>query len=512
MTACIIKSFLCSGIFLALYKILLEKEKLHVFNRVYLILAVILSLTAPLWPAHLKNNNSTFSRVIASANESLNHIDALYQNEQVKKPIPQKDQALSGGESTVYNNLSFQSIVLLLYMTAVIFLLFRMIKNIYQLFKKINRSTCVPHQNAILVLIDKPVMPFTFLHYVFVDSEQYYNNTIHPAILEHELIHARQKHTLDIIFIEIAKAFFFFNPCLYSYKKAIRLNHEFLSDNEAKKITATEKEYQYLLITSPATTTKPGTLANSFHYIITKKRIKMVTHTTTRFQSFLRKFIIISATIATPLLFSFKNADEAITKSANNIVKLYTQDTLRKPLPYDTTPKPVVFLKKESVGFMEEGVPQEELDKFHDIISRYYYKGTDKTVFFPRKITGEDKQRLEAIYKKMSLRQQSTLPVVIIKPAKPLPRIKLSEQEFQNFKNAGIYGIWIDGRKVPNTALDNYKAEDFSGYCISKLYGAAKKGRSYTHQADLMTNAYYDKYYKAAINNKENLYVVLNRR
>jgi len=112
----------------------------------------------------------------------------------------------------------------------------------------------------------------------------------------------------------------------------------------------------------------------------------------------------------------------------------------------------------------------------------------------------------------MSLRQQSTLTIVIIKPAKPLPKIKLSEQQFQHFKNAAIYGIWIDERKVPNTALDNYKAEDFSGYCISKLYGAAKKGRSYTHQADLMTNAYYDKYYKATINNTENQYVVLNRR
>ncbi len=512
MIAYIIKSFLCSGIFLALYKILLEREKLHVFNRIYLILAVILSLTAPLWSAHLKNNNNTFSQVISSANESLTHIDVLYQNDQIKKNISQNGPAFPGRESAIPNDFSFQSIVLILYLIVAISLFSGIIKNIYHLFKKINRSPCIPHQNAILVLIDKPVMPFTFLHYIFVDSEQYYNNTIHPAILEHELIHARQKHTLDIIFIEIAKAFFFFNPCLYSYKKAIRLNHEFLSDNEAKKITATEKEYQYLLITSPATTTKPGTLTNSFHYIITKKRIKMITHTTTRFQLFLRKFIIVSATIAIPLLFSFKNAGEVITKGTSNIIKLYTQDTLRKPLPYDTTPKPIAFLKKESVGFTEEGVPQEELDKFHDILSRYYHKSIGKPVFFPIKITLEDKHRLEAIYKKMSLRQQSTLPVVIIKPAKPLPRIKLSEQQFQNFKNAGIYGIWIDNHKVPNTALDNYKAEDFSGYFISKLYGAAKKDRSYTHQADLMTNAYYDKYYKATINNTESQFVVLTRR
>lgn len=512
MIAYIIKSFLCSGIFLALYKLLLEKEKLPVFKRVYLMLAVILSLTAPLWSAHLKNNNNTFSQVISSANESLIHIDALYQNEQVKKAISQKDPALPGRTSAIHNDFSFQSIVMILYITVVISLLFRIIKNIYHLFKKINRSPRIPHQNVTLVLIDRPVMPFTFLHYVFVNSEQYYNNTIHPAILEHELIHAHQKHTLDIIFIEIVKAFFFFNPCLYSYKKAIQLNHEFLSDNEAKEITETEKEYQYLLITSPATTGKPGTLTNSFHYIITKKRIKMITHTTTRIQSFLRKFITLSATIVTLLLFSFKNADKVIIKSTNNIIKLYTQDTLRKPLSYDTTPKPLVFLKKESIGFTEEGVPQGELDKFLDILSRYYHKSTGKAVFFPGKIIPEDRQQLETIYKKMSLRQQSTLPIVIIKPAKPLPKTKLSEQQFQHFKNAGIYGIWIDGRKMPNTALDNYKAEDFSGCYISKLYGAAKKGRSYTHQADLMTNAYYDKYYKAAINNTENQFVVLTRR
>ncbi len=181
------------------------------------------------------------------------------------------------------------------------------------------------------------------------------------------------------------------------------------------------------------------------------------------------------------------------------IIHQSIQDTLKKPLPYDTTSKPLLFLKKNSIGFTEEGVSEDALNEFHNILSKYYFTTRNIARFYKGNITPEDKKKLETIYKKMSLRQLSQMPIRITKPLKPGQKVNLPDEQFQKFKNPTAYGIWIDGRKVSNLVLDKYVAGDFSAYCISKLYGATKKGKTYTYQVDLETNAYFVKHYKKAM-------------
>jgi hypothetical protein len=42
--------------------------------------------------------------------------------------------------------------------------------------------------------------------------------------------------------------------------------------------------------------------------------------------------------------------------------------------------------------------------------------------------------------------------------------------------------------------LNKYKNTDFSRLWVSNLYGAAKKGKRYSFQVDLLTNEYYKEY------------------
>lgn len=501
MIAYIIKFILCSALFLLYYRILLEKEKLHSFNRAYLISTVIISLIGPLLTLRFETSDRELFQTITSISESISTMDSFYGIEQKATFLP--ESTFSPSPAASYPFYSFETIIIVLYVTVVGLLMFRVAKNIYLLFKKINGASCIPIENARLVLIDSPLMPFTFLNYIFINKQQYFKRLVSPAVLEHELVHARQKHTFDIIFIEIVKAFFFFNPFLYSFRKAIQLNHEFLADDEAKKMTETEREYQYLLLNATKRYNKQEFLSNSFYYLVTKKRIKMITQKTRPAKKIVRGATVLTLVIATLFFFGFKAADSTV-QQIKNVIAMPVKDTLKKPLPYDTIPKLMLLLKENTIGFTEEGVSQEELDEFQKTLMRYYDSSGKIHRFYPAKITQEEKKELEAIYKRMSLRQQSGLPIAITKPLKPSPRMKLSEKLFQSFKNPGVYGIWVDDRRVSNTILDKYKAEDFSSYFISKLYGVAKKGRSYTHQVNMMTNAYYDKYYKAAINNKEN--------
>lgn len=49
-------------------------------------------------------------------------------------------------------------------------------------------------------------------------------------ILEHELVHARQMHTLDNIFLGALRLAFFFNPCIHLLHKELMITHEYLAD------------------------------------------------------------------------------------------------------------------------------------------------------------------------------------------------------------------------------------------------------------------------------------------
>ena len=82
-------------------------------------------------------------------------------------------------------------------------------------------------------------------------------------------------------------------------------------------------------------------------------------------------------------------------------------------------------------------------------------------------------------------------------PVKKAP----TPEMFENWKKATVFGIWINDKHVPNSALDKYKYSDIAEYDLSKLYGAALKGRIYKYQLNLLTNDYFDKTYDYRVKN-----------
>lgn len=89
-----------------------------------------------------------------------------------------------------------------------------------------------------------------------------------------------QKHSIDVIFIEIMLCVFWFNPAFYFYRKAIVTNHEFLADEavlcQNKDIISYQKLILNELISEKILFTHPFNLHN------TKKRIVMMTNKITK--------------------------------------------------------------------------------------------------------------------------------------------------------------------------------------------------------------------------------------
>jgi hypothetical protein len=126
---------------------------------------------------------------------------------------------------------SFSRILLIVYLSGLILTLLRFARNIFNIHRQIKLSESINFSGRKLVLIDNKINPYCFFNTIFVCKNDYLNNKIAKEFLAHELEHIRQSHSTDIILIELIRIVYWFNPILYLYSRAIRVNHEYLADS-----------------------------------------------------------------------------------------------------------------------------------------------------------------------------------------------------------------------------------------------------------------------------------------
>ena len=467
MTSYLIKSILCSGILIVVYKLFLEREKMLVFNRFYLLLAIIFSIIVPLISIEIDPN--VYQESIIS--ETPAELGAL-----------QKTVISGTLNKTVQNSISTDWDIYIPYIFYLIttFLLVRNGRHIWVIFSLKSKCRTVPISGATLVLVPDAINTFTFLNNIFVPQKSFETNQIKQEIITHELAHASQQHRLDILFLELVQAMFWFNPFLLIYKRAIRLNHEFLADEAVICIFNDVKCYQLLLLDT-ILHSRQVVLSSSFNYSITKQRMAMMTKNKDLKLQFVKQSA--TALLAFTLTFVFSE-------------KIYAQAGKQENAPQKKENNVV----KKAAG---SGLDDSEVHELYETISKHttYRKNKQGQTFPDINVPPKAEDRIYALYAQMNPEQQQAvkdsgffifqMPIPVKKA--PTPEI------FENWKNPSIFGVWLNGKHVPNSELEKYKHTDIVEYDLSKLYGAARKGRSYKYQLELTTNDYFDKTFDSRV-------------
>ena len=109
-----------------------------------------------------------------------------------------------------------------------------------------------------IVLADSSVA-FSFFKSIFLGDRIVEKE--HENIIEHELVHIRQRHTYDLLFFELMRIVGWFNPLVYVYQNRISELHEFIADAQVAK---TSKEAQYELLLSQVFQTQNISFINQF--------------------------------------------------------------------------------------------------------------------------------------------------------------------------------------------------------------------------------------------------------
>ena len=308
----LIKSSITLFALLAVYHLFLEKEKIHIFNRFYLLFSLVFSLVIPF---------ITIEIIQEVAQPTAN---------------PGSIQILQGSAIELEETNYFEIGLWSLYAAVTILLAVRFISNIIKISSKMKSNTPIEYKNAKLILVPEKTLPHTFLNTIFINETEYNNRKIEAELYTHELTHVSQKHTLDILFIEILKTLFWFNPIFIFYKKAIQLNHEFLADEKVVNSYNNVPFYQSLLL-SKANENQPFYLASNLNYLITKKRLLMMTKTTSKTQALLKKAVLIPIVatllflLCTKVVAQETNVKKEITpKKSDNLFKAYYDKTTFK--------------------------------------------------------------------------------------------------------------------------------------------------------------------------------------
>ena len=70
------------------------------------------------------------------------------------------------------------------------------------------RSPKVRYQGQELRLWNADTNPFTFLSSIYVSKADFHRQAVPLELLQHELAHKQQRHTLDVLAIELVSVFF----------------------------------------------------------------------------------------------------------------------------------------------------------------------------------------------------------------------------------------------------------------------------------------------------------------
>lgn len=198
----------------------------------------------------------------------------------------------------------------------------RLLLQLFSLYKLYRNSQPATLHNHDVRVTKADISPFSFWQNIYINPDRLDAADL-KSILQHEQVHVKEWHTLDILLAEISLVFYWFNPGVWLMKKAVRENIEFITDRKILQAGMDTKAYQYSLLNVSITATASAGITNHFNFSTLKKRIKMMNAKRSSNITLTRYAVLIPMVTVLLLIFSFSKA-ELIRNNRNQLTHLIT--------------------------------------------------------------------------------------------------------------------------------------------------------------------------------------------
>ena len=250
----LILTFLATMVLYFAYKLLFRNSNRFQLNRIILLTISIFAFALPFIRINLEGQQ--FQEITSFKEE----MDVIFYSDAIIEETPVEA-----------NTLSVTDIISYIYIIGVVFFLMKFVYNIVKIYKIKAGKKIETIDDVNFIYTNESHIPFSFLKNIYIPKDN-----LDAMIIKHEMSHVKNHHSVDIILMEIMIAFQWFNPFIRMIKNELKNNHEFIADSEAIKNEDEKSNYMMLLL-QQCTADDFSTIANNFSFLLTKKRITMIT-------------------------------------------------------------------------------------------------------------------------------------------------------------------------------------------------------------------------------------------
>ncbi len=251
-----IKVAIALAVFTLFYKLLLQKDTFHRFNRVVLLVTSALAFALPFFVIVRHETIAVGSEVSGAA-------------------------AVAGefAAETAATGFSFMQFLEIAaaaaFFAGAVFMLLRIVYSIFKIRQLIASGRHLQQEDGttIVVVKDNDFSPVSWMKYIVMSEEDY--SSANEGILIHERAHIALGHSWDILFFDLMTVLQWFNPAIWLLKADLRAIHEYEADEAVITAGTDMREYQLLLVRKAVATVRYQA-ANSLTHSTLKNRIKMM--------------------------------------------------------------------------------------------------------------------------------------------------------------------------------------------------------------------------------------------
>ena len=299
----LLKVIICSGVLFGYYWCFLRNKVFHHYNRFYLLVTVVLSLSLPLLKYDVWHKASEPPTNMIKMLQVVNSGDAYV------------DEVIVYSH---YNTISKEQVFQIFYLAVSAILLFLFAQVLFRIWRLVKNNPGKAIEDIQFIRTNAKGTPFSFLQYIFWNDAIDLDTKTGRQIFSHEVSHVREKHSYDKLFINILLVIFWSNPVFWFIRKELNMIHEFIADKKAVEdgnvadfaamiLQATYPQYKF-------------PLANNFFYSPIKRRLAMLTKQNKMRVNYISRLLVLPLAVIVFAAFTIKAKTYSVLRDTKPMV------------------------------------------------------------------------------------------------------------------------------------------------------------------------------------------------
>ena len=252
------------------FLLMLRNESFFRFNRVVLLVIVVLSLVLPLCDVHVLSLN-----LYTAEEQGVGIVDVGIPVYVIDDVDVADAGEMTSEETSFLSSVNWWAVAGWIYLIGMVVTILVKLVQLAMLYRTIHRGVLwTERKDGVRIYCHAgDITPFSWFNTIVISENDYEENA--QVIIRHEMGHIVNYHSLDIILVNICEVIQWCNPLSWILVGSLRDVHEYEADDAVLASGVDAHRYQLLLI-KKAVGSSSYAFVNSFNHSLLKKRITMM--------------------------------------------------------------------------------------------------------------------------------------------------------------------------------------------------------------------------------------------